>query len=154
MSELKIVGWTDFDCEYPTPKLSREELGEVIGLIHEAIIENNYIFSGEEHQNSPTGVPVFSDGTCFRASMRAWGYLMSQHYTDGEGNALSYMDFYTSLGEGVIMPDYVDIDVEPAVVKEISEGWTINADREFIEQSKALGMMTLTTDKVLSKLLK
>ena len=39
------------------------------------IIEKGYLFSGEEHQNGLTGVPVFSDGTCFRASMRSWGMI-------------------------------------------------------------------------------
>ncbi len=153
MSELKIVGWADFECDYPTPKLSREALGEVIGLIHEELMDKNYIFSGEEHQCAPTGVPVFSDGTCFRASMRAWGFIMSQIYTGPDGETLSYMDFYTSLGDASVMPEYTDFDVEPAVVEEESAGCTTKADKEFIEQSKALGMMTLTTDKVISKLL-
>ncbi len=153
MGELKIIGWTDFECEYPTPKLSREDLGTVISLIHSELSENNYVFSGEEHQNAPTGVPVFSDGTCFRASMRAWGHLMSRIYSGPNGEELSYMDFYTSLGDASIMPEYSEIDVEPAKVETESSGCTMKADREFVDQSRALGFAAMTTDKVIQKLL-
>ena len=80
MEKLRIVGWTNFDSQYPSKPCTKEEMDEIILLIREEIIKNKYYFSGEEHQYSLTGVPVFSNGTCFRASMRCWGYLMSTIY--------------------------------------------------------------------------
>jgi hypothetical protein len=153
MTELKIIGWTDFECEYPTKKLSNEELNQVIYLIREEIIENGYLFSGEEHQNSFTGVPVFSDGTCLRASMRAWGLIMSQCYQGPDGKELSYMDFYMSLGDISRLPEHKELNVEPQVVDEESSGLTIKADRQVIDESLSFGMTFLTTDKVLKSIL-
>ena len=93
---LKIVGWTDFDSEYPTKNVTKEELFKLVEIVREEIYNNGYIFSGEQHQMSATGVPVFSDGTCFRCSMRFWGYLMTTIYNGPNGEQLSYMDFYMS----------------------------------------------------------
>ena len=148
---LKIVGWTDFDCPYPTPKLTGEAFTEVLTLIRDEICEHGYVFAGQDHQNSSTGVPVFSDGTCFRASWRAWGMIMSQIYTDGDGNELSYMDFYMSLGDDAVMPEFSVIDVTPAVVGVQSVGCTLIPDREMVEQSIAMGMPFITLDEVLKR---
>lgn len=146
---LKIVGWTDFDCRYPTPKVTGEAFSEMLQLIREEIYEHGYIFAGQDHQNSATGVPVFSDGTCFRASWRAWGSIMAQMYTDSEGNALSYMDFYMSLGDNAVMPEWSPIDVIPAVVDNLSVGCTLKQDRQMVEESLAMGMPFITMDVVL-----
>lgn len=154
MSDLRIIGWEDFDCEYPTRKFTGDELNEVLNLIRREIAENNYVFSGEEHQNCLTGVPVFSDGTCFRASMRAWGQVMASVYRGADGAELSYMDFYMSLGDKSVMPEYEIIDVEPAVLEEESIGCTTKEDRGVVNQSIAFNMFFMTTDKVLKKLYK
>ncbi len=154
MSNLKIVGWTYFDCEYPTSKVSGEVLSEMIDLIRREIAEKGYVFSGEEHQNSSTGVPVFSDGTCFRASMRCWGDIMASLYSKSNGEQCTYMDFYMSLGDQSVMPKYTVIDVEPAVVEEDSCGCTIKVDRQTLQEALDMGMMFMTTDKVLKKLFK
>ena len=146
---LKIVGWTDFDCSYPTPKVTGEEFSEMLQLIREEIYEHGYIFAGQDHQNSATGVPVFSNGTCFRASWRAWGSIMAQMYTDSEGNALSYMDFYMSLGDNAVMPEWSPIDVTPAVVENLSVGCTLKQDRQIVDESLAMGMPFITMDVVL-----
>lgn len=50
MEELKLVGWTHFNCEYPTPKLTKEGLDEMLDLIKEDIMEHKYLFTGEDHQ--------------------------------------------------------------------------------------------------------
>lgn len=150
--DLKIVGWTYFECEYPTRKVNGEELNEIIYLIQEEIYNNNYIFGGEDHQNSFTGVPVFSDGTCFRASMRCWGSIMAPLFAGPNGESYTYMDFYMSLGDDAVMPDDVDIEVKPATGIEESVGCTLKQDREMIEQSLDMGMEFMTTDKVLKNL--
>ena len=152
MTELKIVGWTHFDCEYPTRKLKGEDLIAVYELIQEEIVRNQYVFSGQEHQCDSTGVPVFSDGTCFRASMRSWGKLMASLYSGPNGEELSYMDFYMSLGEDSVMPEYSDINVEPAVLDDESIGCITKEDKQIVQESLSLGMTFLTTDKVLEKL--
>ena len=151
MEDLKIIGWTHFDSKYPTRKVNGEELNKIINLIQNEICDKGYIFSGEEHQNSYTGVPVFSDGTCFRASMRSWGIIMAQLFEGPNGEKFTYMDFYMSLGDDAVMPDYTDIDVEVAQVEEQSHGLINKYDRQIINEALSFGMPFMTTDKVLKK---
>ncbi len=152
MDELKLIGWTYFECEYPTPKLNKDEMNKVIELIQRDIIENGYIFSGAEHQKSLTGVPVFSDGTCFRASMRCWGSIMADLFEGPNGEPLSYMDFYMSVECESNLPDYEDIDIKPAIVSEESAGCTLKADRQLIDEAIEYNMPLMTLDKVVKKL--
>lgn len=152
MEELKIVGWTDFDSDYPTPKVDSEKLRKYLDLIYAEIIKNGYVFSGEEHQYSSTGVPVFSDGTCFRASMRAWGSIMANVYSDPKGEKMTYMDFYMSLGSDSVLPPFKKINVKPQKGVDPSCGCTIIEDRQIIEEAKSYGMTFMTTDKVLKKM--
>lgn len=153
MEKLKIVGWDCFECKYPTRRCSGEELSNMVHLIEECIYENGYVFSGEEHQNSITGVPVFSDGTCFRASMRCWAGMMALVYSEPE-RELSYMDFYMSLGSSSVLPKVQEIDVEPADIKEVSFGCSTKVDREMLTQCLDLDMDFMTNDKVLIELFK
>lgn len=152
MAKLKIVGWTHFDCEYPTAKCSGDRLNEEINLIRQEIATKGYMFAGEDHQCELTGVPVFSDGTCFRASMRCWGEIMASLFTNSDGEDCTYMDFYMSLDDDAVMPEFTDIDVEPAVLEEVSDGCTTKTDREIVQESLDLGMAFMTNDKVLKKL--
>jgi hypothetical protein len=146
--ELKIVGWTYFESDYPTIEMG-DNIGEIVGVVQQEIADKGYLFAGEQHQNSLTGVPVFNNGTCFRASMRAWGSLMAMIYTGPNGEELSYMDFYMSLSDAVTrMPEFEDFDVEPADL-ESGSGCIIQADHEMIQQSIDMDMMFMTTDKVL-----
>lgn len=151
MKKLSIVGWTNFDSEYPSRQCSKEEMDEIIILIREEIIRNRYYFGGEEHQYSLTGVPVFSDGTCFRASMRCWGYLMSTIYVGPNDEALSYMDFYMSLGENAVMPKYETIDIKPIKLENESLGLMVGEDGDLLSQTVGMGMPLMTIDKVLQK---
>lgn len=151
MGDLKIVGWDSFECEYPTAKLNKEELEKVVEIIKDEIADKGYVFAGEHHQYSVNGVPVFSDGTCFRASMRCWGSIMAEVYCDSDGNELSYMDFYTSVVGKKVMPPYEFVNVEPAVVKEESCGCTIKADRTIMQDALDAGIDFFTVDKVLVK---
>lgn len=148
MNELKIIGWASFDDAYPTRQYSGEELSYVVQLIQQEIANNKYCFSGEEHQNSMTGVPVFSDGTCFRASMRCWGLIMAGVHSALDGKEYSYMDFYMSLSDSK-MPEFETLDITPAVVENSMPGYITKQDQEMISQSKMFGMPFITTDKVL-----
>ena len=40
--DLKIVGWDDFDSNYPMKQLTQEELVYVLKLLKEEIIKNGY----------------------------------------------------------------------------------------------------------------
>ena len=95
MAKLKIVGWTSFESEYPTPKFEYDEMMVYVNLIKKELKKKRYYFSGEAHQNALNGVPVFSDGTCFRASMRARGLMMARAHSDKK-DEYTYMDFYWS----------------------------------------------------------
>ena len=150
--DIKIIGWTSFDCSYPTRKLSFEELDEIITLIKEDMYQNGYVFGGEDHQYGFTGVPVFSDGTCFRASMRCWGAIMAEMFLGPNDEKFTYMDFYLSFGDQAIMPEYSLIAVAPAENIIESFGCTSKQEREIIDQSLMMNMEFMTTDKVLKKL--
>ena len=151
MDELKIVGWTSFECEYPTPKYDNDVMMVYVNVIIDELQKNRYYFSGEVHQNAPFGVPVFSDGTCFRASMRAWGLIMTMAHSD-EDDQYTYMDFYMDNGGFTRCPKAKEICVKPASVEIHSNGCTLREDRNIVAECKALAMEFVTTDKVLKKL--
>lgn len=154
MEKLKIVGWTDFDSEYPMPDYTNQELNERLNLVCIEIAQNGYVFSGQEHQNASTGVPVFSDGTCFRASMRAWASIMASIHSSANGKRLSYMSFYMSLDEDSVLPEYKDIEVEPSNVEDTNTGCMTQEDSMLIRQCLSSNMPLMTYDKVLLKLTK
>lgn len=151
MDELRIVGWTDFDCEYPSRNVEGEGLMEIVQLIGEEVIKYGYCFSGQEHQNASTGVPVFSDGTCLRASMRAWGQIMAAIYSVLDGVELSYMDFYMSPYKETVLPKFSNFDVEPCHVEFERPGMILEEDIELISSTIQMGMELMTFDKVIIK---
>ena len=151
MNELKIVGWTDFESKYPSRNVDGPELRELIQLIGDECVKHGYAFSGQEHQNAATGVPVFSDGTCLRASMRAWGQIMAAIYSAVDGTKLSYMDFYIDSCKETVLPYYNDINVEPGYVKNERPGIIIQEDAELITSTVEMGMELMTFDKVIVK---
>ena len=151
MFGLKIVGWSSFDSDFKTKKLNKKQLEKVLKLIKKEIRNNNYAFSGNDHQMSLTGVPVFSDGTCFRASMRCWGMIMAEVYSELNGESYSYMDFYMSSCCESKLPEYKEIKVKPSLVKEESVGCTTVEDRQIVAEAMSYGFPFMTTDKVLKK---
>lgn len=50
--------------------------------------------TGEQHQESDQGVPVFSDGKALILSWRAWGDLMAAIWSEAEQKDYNYMNFY------------------------------------------------------------
>lgn len=149
MDNLKIVGWTDFDDAYPTIQCDQESLPQVIQLVQDEIVANKYCFSGQNHQCGITGVPVFSNGTCFRASMRAWGQIMANAQSQLTGKQYSYMDFYMSYDSDADIPGFEELDIEPAEVEDSIPGYMVQEDAQILAQAQATGMGFLTTDKVL-----
>ena len=153
MSELKIIGWTNFDSDYPTKLYEREEFGDIIHLIQVEIDENNYSFTGDYHQRGATGVPVFSDGTCFRASMRCWGSIMAAVHSFKTGKKLTYMDFYMDMSFGeepdMVVPKSAELSVAPAEIEQEYFGYTTQEDTNLLNETLSFGMPLMTTDKVL-----
>ena len=149
MEELRIVGWTDFECEYPSKTVEGLEVRTIVQLIGDECVKNGYCFSGQDHQNAATGVPVFSDGTCLRASMRAWGQIMAAIFSAVEGINLSYMDFYMDSYKERVLPEEGKIDVEPGYVENERPGMILNEDAELITSTIQMGMELMTFDKVI-----
>lgn len=149
MEKLRIVGWTDFNSEYPSKTVNDSVLSELIQILGDEISEKGYAFSGNDHQNALTGVPVFSDGTCLRASMRSWGGIMAVIYSSVEGIDLSYMDFYMDSYKERVLPEYAPIDIEPAHVENEFPGMIIREDVELIYSAVQMGMELMTFDKVI-----
>ena len=151
MAEYKVVGWTDYESDYPCKARSGDELSKILNALKEEISSKGYCFSGNDHQFNPCGVPVFSDGTCIRMSMRAWGYLMASIYSDVHGINLSYMDYYMDVFGEEKLPEYQDINVEPAKVsdEDYQYGIIIEEDNKILSESLSMGMELMTLDKVL-----
>ena len=150
--DLKVVGWTDYDSSYPSITVTNEELNEVLAIVVEAIREGEYMLSGEEHQCSYAGVPVFDNGTCFRASMRSWGTIMSFAYPEINGQKTNYMDFYMNTPAESNLPDALSIDIE-AMVSDNFNGLITPQDSQMISQSVQMGIPFMTTDKALNHLM-
>ena len=152
MKEYKVVGWVSYDSNYPTVETNAENLRSILFAVRKEIIDNKYYFSGAEHQNADTGVPVFDDGTCFRASMRCWGQIMASIYTDQDGKQLSYMDFYMFMDEESVLPEYKEVEVLPNQEADNFSGIVVPEDQEVVYGSISAGMPFITTDKAVQDL--
>lgn len=72
-----------------------EDLRPYARALNDAIARDKLWFSGSEHQNGERRVPVFSDGTVARFTMRGWGDIMAASWNTIIGRKhLSYLDFY------------------------------------------------------------
>ena len=151
MEEVKVVGWVDFDSDYPTKNYANEDIMKIINIIQQNIVDNGYKFSGEEHQYRKNCAPLLSDGTCFRASMRLFGMMMAGVHGYLDKKEYSYMDFYMSLDDSKT-PEDNDINIEVNKDVESSIGYSSKEDYQVIGESLSFGMDFMTTDKVLKKL--
>lgn len=154
MFGLKVVGWCSFASDYPTKKYNEKELKKVLKVVKKEISKNNYSFSGAIHQNSSNGVPVLSDGTCLRCSMRFWGEIMKDVYSKKLKQELSYMDFYMSTVTDVKMPEVSEIKVKEIQLDYDYPGYTTSTDNQLISDAASLGFPLMTTDQVLKKIFK
>ena len=150
--DLKIIGWTNYDCDFPSITVSQDEVNQVLLAVAREIMDNGYMLSGDDHQNSDTGVPVFENGTCFRASMRAWGFIMAVAFPEINGNETQYMDFYMSTPLERKLPVSSNIDVTPASFDNFN-ALISPQDSEMLSQSVQMGIPFMTTDKALKKIM-
>ena len=152
MFGLKVVGWCSFASDYPTKKYNEKELKKVLKIVKKEISKNNYSFSGAIHQNASNGVPVLSDGSCLRCSMRFWGEIMKDVYSKKLKQELSYMDFYMSTVTDVKMPEVSEIKVKELKLDYDYPGYTTSTDNQLISDAASLGFPLMTTDQVLKKI--
>ncbi len=150
--ELKIIGWTSYDSAYPSVTVGDDEVTDVVLTVAREVIDCGYMFSGQQHQNSATGVPVFQNGTCFRASMRTWGTIMAAACPEFNGKEMGYMDFYMSTPKEENLPPLKEIDVLPSDSDNFN-GMITPQDSEMISQSVQMGIPFMTTDKTLNRIM-
>ena len=149
--DLKIIGWTSYDSEFPSATIANEEIGAYLGVVIDEIVKCGYVFSGNDHQNSDTGVPVFDDGTCLRASMRSWGAIMSFAYPLIDGKPTEYMDFYMSTPGDSVFPEYSDIEISPADSDNFN-GLINQQDSDLLSQTLGNNIPLMTMDKTLNRI--
>ena len=91
--KIKVVRWAKYEIiRNELPECDDDPIYEA--AIKEAVIREGVRMNGDQHQNAPNGIPVFSDGTYALYSMRAWGGLMAEVWSEIDGKNYSYLDFY------------------------------------------------------------
>ena len=72
----------------------KDEVKPYLEAIRKDVLKKGFKLTGENHQYSPDGVPLFEDKTVASFSYRAWGDLMAAIWSEEEDKDYSYMDFY------------------------------------------------------------
>lgn len=116
MEHLTVVDW--IPCDYNDGK--KEGVGSMGGFFEYGMRWKDYLarwekrpesipyleaircdvlvkklrLTGEQHQYSEAGCPLFSDGTVGRFSYRGWGDLMAAIWAEEENTDYCYLDFY------------------------------------------------------------
>lgn len=80
--------WKDFIGSYTDKAKPYYE------AIRQDVIKKGIRITGERHQYSDNGVPLFEDNTVGTFSYRAWGDLMAAIWSEHEDKDYCYMDFY------------------------------------------------------------
>ncbi|MEM9204651.1 MAG: hypothetical protein AAGC53_23660 [Actinomycetota bacterium] len=97
---IRVERWVDFETgeQMPAPWVW-DESGrvELPREYKDAIRFTGRRISGSDHQRFDDGVPVFSDGTALSDGWRGWGRLMAEIWSDVDGVAYDYIDFYSSI---------------------------------------------------------
>jgi len=80
--------WKDYEAIWPQDKLP------YVLALKEEILREKIRTTGQQHQYSDGGVPVFEDNTIAFFSYRGWGDLMAAIWSEADGKRYWYMDFY------------------------------------------------------------
>lgn len=73
-----------------------DEAKPYVIALRDSIVERGIRESGDWHQDSDEGVPLFEDGTVATYSFRAWGDLLAAVWEGVDRLPYCYMDFYYS----------------------------------------------------------
>ena len=92
---MKVVDWVSWDSREDDCCITEKQgyTDEHNEALKEEIIRLGLRKTGWGHQMDKDGVPVFEDGKVIMHSMRSWGGLMAEIWSE-EGNEYTYMDFY------------------------------------------------------------
>ena len=80
--------WKDYIEEW------KDEVRPYLEAIRKFVVENGLRLTGQQHQYSSYGVPLFEDGTIGAFSFRGWGDLMAAIWAEEEDQDYNYMHFY------------------------------------------------------------
>jgi len=80
--------WKDYIEDY------KEPISLYLEAIRQSVLENCLRLTGEQHQYSINGIPLFEDDTVGIFTFRAWGDLMAAIWSEAENKNYSYIDFY------------------------------------------------------------
>lgn len=72
----------------------KDEVKPYALAIRDAVVKGGIKLTGEQHQLSSNGVPLFSDDTTGQFSYRAWGDIMAAIWSTAENRDSHYMEFY------------------------------------------------------------
>lgn len=67
---------------------------EHIQALRKSVLDKQIRRSGEWHERSSEGTPIFSDGTTADFTWRAWGDFMAAVWSTADNKDYHYMDFY------------------------------------------------------------
>ena len=91
-------GWFNFDEKDLRWKdylaIWEPQVVPYIEAIRESVIRKGLRLTGEQHQYSSRGVPMFEDNTVGMYTYRGWGDLMAAIWSEEEDKDYNYMDFY------------------------------------------------------------
>ena len=145
MEELKVAGWSNWESEYPNIDFNVYDQGTVIGCVLNEVTSKGLVFSAQDHQYHPLGVPVFDNGTCLRCSMRAWAYIMASSRGSND-----YMEYYMDVPEESVLPsNEAKVPADEAEKDNGALPVIIGPDQELIMESVSMGVELMTTDKAL-----
>lgn len=80
--------WKDYIDDY------LDEVKPYAEAIRESVLQRGSLMTGDKHQHSANGVPLFDDGKVGCFSYRAWGDIMAAIWSEKENKDYNYMDFY------------------------------------------------------------
>ena len=144
MSKLTIIGWNDYDSNYPNINFENYSQQEIISLVMKEIKEHQYKFSGQDHQNKENCVPLFSNGCVLRCSMRTWAILMASANQDD-----NYMNYYMDVDEEKYPKEKTDIEL-----REENDALPVlvGPDQQLIMDSITNDIELMTFDKAIKEM--
>lgn len=86
--DKKGMRWKDYI------EMMSETARPYVEAIRKEVVEKHIKLTGESHQHTNCGVPLFSDGTVACYSYRGWGDLMAAIWSEEHDTDYNYMHFY------------------------------------------------------------
>ncbi len=124
--KLRVIGWANYD--YCKLKRGRSSWAVRMAVIDE-IIKNNYLFSGEDHQEGYACAPVLNDGKVYIFSQRGFADMMAEAH--GYTGLWDYAGFMFGLKRELVKtPDERINERNVVAEKNLNETFTMSVDKE------------------------